>query len=756
MELLAGKSTPVGAVTAWIENNRLYVKYTVNAPWTMTESHLDIREDWRLIPQTKKHNPIPGHFTYSARHEPTVSEYVYQQELPEAPPQTFYIAAHAEVVSPTSSSSSEGAWGAGTRFTNRGNWATFFTLVPQGEAVLDEGTDWMLMNVRGYDEETGEFHNVNAYTLNGTAGIANSPLPDWAKEDLAQEIEPGEEDVMLFVNQALMNEIELALQQGATANDRSETNTAGDNSLQPLWHCDSDNKSRSKSFSFTKSLSHSVGIGSNVTGTVSLHGEMEGEGGLQILVRVKKCLGIPYAIKFKHARVYGNIDLDHDSTVSATLNYHPDPWEWSLAKLNLGSVWIYWLKIKFALPITMGLEFDASVTGSITYGGLQRASGSFDYTCTSSGCSGSANYNMSKAQEPEAPTGSLSTQINVSTWMQVAVRASLYTDSIFYAQVGVRPTLLSDIWGYYGNDCGDAAGDGQPDMLNALTFDLDGQVFLTGQTSNLWRSTPRRWNDLAHTQRYHLDFWNLGDSEAMQPLLSGPATVPVGATREYAVRMRPCWPYDDDVKYSLRWGEGTSTSLNGAPWSSLLASHAWSQSGTMQLTAIAQRDTHGRVLNRATTRSIQIVASSPNEPPAFATGTPSSFTSNITYNCYGIGQAEPVSHQFHASDPDGAPVSFLLRTTNGSEIPPNVTLSSSGAFSWDGLGLGQVSPPVQEPTTETLSLIVMAMDDGLGGSTEWPLTLQAVHGTQPACLPPPGGTCPPRKPGDPPHYCDEP
>ena len=46
------------------------------------------------------------------------------------------------------------------------------------------------------------------------------------------------------------------------------------------------------------------------------------------------------------------------------------------------------------------------------------------------------------------------------------------TEWLAYAQVGVRPYLRGDLWGYYGNACGDADSNGVNETVNALTFDL--------------------------------------------------------------------------------------------------------------------------------------------------------------------------------------------------------------------------------------------------------------------------------------------
>jgi len=152
----------------------------------------------------------------------------------------------------------------------------------------------------------------------------------------------------------------------------------------------------------------------------------------------------------------------------------------------------------------------------------------------------------------------------------------------------------------------DADENGSPETVHALTFDLDWQLFVTGQAS-AFNGTPKRWDDLLHSRRSHLGFWDLLGSTAMSPLLSGIATPPVGLSQAYQVRMRPCWPYADNVDYRLNWGDGTSTDFSGAASSFTAATHAWPALGTQVLRLTALRDAHGRQLNQATPRSVQVV-----------------------------------------------------------------------------------------------------------------------------------------------------
>jgi len=106
--LFAGQDIDVGTVSVWNDGTDLYVKYQTTGDWVITETHLEVVTDPDDFPQTKKGNPIPGHFTYSMEHNPAVTEY---EEVISGFTAGFtagdcvYIAAHAVVVRPV-----EGCW----------------------------------------------------------------------------------------------------------------------------------------------------------------------------------------------------------------------------------------------------------------------------------------------------------------------------------------------------------------------------------------------------------------------------------------------------------------------------------------------------------------------------------------------------------------------------------------------------------------------------------------------------------------------
>ena len=132
--LYAGQDIPVGTVT--VSDDGTMITYDTTGGWVLNATHLHVGDSLDAIPQTKKKNPIPGHFDYSAVHDPPVTEYIYTCDIPEAVADTtLYIAAHAKVAlldEDTGLWQEESAW-AGTevgaeQFNEGKNWATYFVV----------------------------------------------------------------------------------------------------------------------------------------------------------------------------------------------------------------------------------------------------------------------------------------------------------------------------------------------------------------------------------------------------------------------------------------------------------------------------------------------------------------------------------------------------------------------------------------------------------------------------------------------------
>jgi len=139
--LYADQTIVVGKVEVYIEDSYLVVKYTITAAgWCLNETHLAVAALLAGIPQTKRGNPIPGQFNYTAEFAPPdqgdPGTLVWEQYIPLSafPVGTtvVYIAAQAVVQMweyvdlVWTMTGDETAWASGVRFSTS-TWGMYFT-----------------------------------------------------------------------------------------------------------------------------------------------------------------------------------------------------------------------------------------------------------------------------------------------------------------------------------------------------------------------------------------------------------------------------------------------------------------------------------------------------------------------------------------------------------------------------------------------------------------------------------------------------
>ncbi|MHA2105238.1 MAG: hypothetical protein ACW981_17535 [Candidatus Hodarchaeales archaeon] len=127
-ELMAGQHIEVGLVKVTNDEDNIYVQYTTDGDWVITELHLHIADDLVGIPQTKSGNPKVGHFEFNFEFDTPVTEYDLTKAIDELglADEDVAIAAHA-VVYNTVTGQEETAWAdtLAEPFPGK-NWAMFF------------------------------------------------------------------------------------------------------------------------------------------------------------------------------------------------------------------------------------------------------------------------------------------------------------------------------------------------------------------------------------------------------------------------------------------------------------------------------------------------------------------------------------------------------------------------------------------------------------------------------------------------------
>ncbi|MEZ4294845.1 MAG: hypothetical protein R3B70_07700 [Polyangiaceae bacterium] len=497
--------------------------------------------------------------------------------------------------------------------------------------------DWSFESVPSIDgEPTTEAVDGEVIAIRSLQGVQTAPIAESIRQSIEDDIleNPGE-GIAYFVSvegseALLLHEagIDASYELESTAEDPQAPALdpiAGKNGGEPsavagtttsnLLGCGDVNEKKTKQVTLSQSYSTSANLGGGFSGSLSATTEMTGSATVELAYRAKRVwlFGCrTYWVKPKYVRAVGSMQGRAAGSVNGTLSYNYE-WEKQVAKLDLSGVSFFVgpipVYIGFNVPISVGLSLSASTTGTLQYQGADtKLSGAFDYQCSfGDGCSGTSSFSPVTNIVPENITGSLSGRVNAKLWAQAAFRAYLWSESVAYAQVGVRPALVGDLWGYTGNNCGDANGDGSNEWVNALTFDMDAQLFLTAKAS-VFNKTVYQNNDLWHTSPKHLLFKELVTSSALTPMLSGTSTPIVNQSTSYSAKMRPCWPYTNKVTGTVTWGDGASSGVSMPQY----ASHAWSSTGTRSLQVTATKDAHGRILgNKATTRSVKVVTSAP-------------------------------------------------------------------------------------------------------------------------------------------------
>ena len=475
--------------------------------------------------------------------------------------------------------------------------------------LMDSGSRWQKMKVQGTlkDADTGAAKDANdeIVIVRGRTAIDAAPLGAKTKAALkadfrgtALDDRDEDEDTVYVVHKPSADAVEAPLPKGGVA-------------VSNFSSCDNYDKTYSDSLSGSKPFSHHVGNQSGAfTGSADLDGSVSANVGANVVLRIKRAQTYifgcrTYAAAFKRLDVSGNASAQ--ARVRANGHFQKAwHYEKEVAKPDLGSA-DFWVgpipvHIGFNLPITAGL--DASAVATLDADMNATGNASFDIHCNSSSCDGSKNVSFGFTNNKN-PTMSVSAKVDVTPSVSASVRGYLYSESILYAQVGVKPKLPCQLFFYYGNQCGDANGDGTPETVNALTLDAGVEVDVTAKVSLFGDDT---WShDWAVLPRRSVAFWDLapGGSSVLTPILHGSGAAITRGTEVtaggFALRatgsMRPCWPYTDPMTYELAWGDGTTESFTLAPNAPFVEDHAVSGFSPRTLTLTAQRDSAGRTIN---------------------------------------------------------------------------------------------------------------------------------------------------------------
>jgi len=189
VRLLAGRTLDAGSIQVWSTDAQLHVRFVAGSGWAIGQTHLAVAADLSGIPRNGPGNPVPGRFPYRETHAPAVTDYTYIIDLSELGAglgDELLIAAHAEVEH--EALGTESAWGEGSRFVERGNWATYFVQTVReckgddepGDDPPPPGRDVVVFNdidlfsdEFGWDDPNNRQMTANLLTFSGSGPRAD-------------------------------------------------------------------------------------------------------------------------------------------------------------------------------------------------------------------------------------------------------------------------------------------------------------------------------------------------------------------------------------------------------------------------------------------------------------------------------------------------------------------------------------------------------------------------------------------------------
>lgn len=132
LETAAG--TNVGKVSVSLAGDNVFISCRMNTGLSMAETQVAVGTDLADIPQTKKGNPVPGHFAFKSGHGPGVSEFAYDLgHFADGKP--LFMAVHVEL------SDGESAWAGDLEFQGK-NGARYLTCKVMSAEGIDIAGIW--------------------------------------------------------------------------------------------------------------------------------------------------------------------------------------------------------------------------------------------------------------------------------------------------------------------------------------------------------------------------------------------------------------------------------------------------------------------------------------------------------------------------------------------------------------------------------------------------------------------------------------
>lgn len=371
--------------------------------------------------------------------------------------------------------------------------------------------------------------------------------------------------------------------------------------------------SKSKSFNtdVNESLDESKTFG-NSTASLTFTGETEIDADIKVDLGYeykRNFFCLPYKIRYKDVRTQGTYDIDGNLGIKGTLKYTIDNQDWKVAEPKVVDTVFFAgpIPIRFLVrvPIHIGTgDIVMKAEGEVGLTKDLNINGTFHYYCNRSSCSNVSSSQNNNASDLLNNIGaSVSASITLKPYVHVAAKPMLYGEWFFYAQVGVKPSFPIEVFGYYGNLCGDGDDNGANEWVNALLGTLDVEVGITGEAKlfTFYLLKDKYW-EVYDDSLLMVDFLNPSTSYSplIRPVVGDnlQVTMPV-SVRSCVSRFTSRYPED----YTINWGDGSTQTLNNIT-STGNGSHTYSQPGTYLVTVSSEK-------GATTTTSLVVGSDSP-------------------------------------------------------------------------------------------------------------------------------------------------
>ncbi len=570
--------------------------------------------------------------------------------------------------------------------------------------VISSGSGWRLIDA---DPNSRSGNNTLLWEVS-PAGVANLPVSQ-AQKDLVTaafaDLPPSaSESNLIFVSQELLQ----AMEQPSfpVGYEQYADEPVTEKSLGCSWKTETRNRSWPYSKNLLdKSYPFSGGI---FSGSLDIDLPVSGSVQIATTYQIRKCFGIPTGFRFVNATASGNASISGSGGLSVTANASA-VWEkeWFVDAPELGevsfSVGPIPVRLVFTLPIYVGAKFEAALSAQLAASLDASASGSFTYTCTPDDCSGTSTF--TDQFEFTGPTASVSVDLKATAHARVMLRVALYNDGFAYVEGGLKAYAKAGIWGYIGNSCGDADGDGDNETVRALVADLNWGYQLAYGWGG-W-ALPDRLRFTGGNEYYlgWRDLLGAGGSTALQPMILGPSSVAEGATATYTVKMRPCYKYPNAVNLTMAPGTWTGGTVVTPPAGTTTFSRVFNNSGNQTLVATAVSDSYGRNLNVPYSRTISVTSTTPAAPTGLVATALSATQVRLTWTDNSTNETQFELHRrtlpsgsFATAATVGANTTLVLNTVQGSTSYEYRVRALNGT---DGSGfsnLATVTTPSDGPT----------------------------------------------------------